>query len=110
MTYASTGSEAARAKAAGVVATLARAQAAWTLKGEAGYLFTWSPDSFARLEAGPGGNCKPVCVPFYVVHKVMAGLLDQYQLASSDQACARGWMPSRLPNSRFKSRYRFPSM
>ena len=27
-------------------------------------------------------------VPFYTLHKLMAGLLDQYQLAGNDQAFA----------------------
>ena len=32
------------------------------------------------------GNCEPVCVPWYVFHKMLAGLLDQYQLAGNSQA------------------------
>eukprot|EP00959_Pyramimonas_sp_CCMP1952_P089712 1877113-Pyramimonas_sp.AAC.1 len=26
-------------------------------------------------------SCRPVCVPFYVMHKMLAELLDQYTLA-----------------------------
>ena len=33
-----------------------------------------------------GGNCQPVCVPFYVMHKVFAGMLDQYTMADNADA------------------------
>ena len=83
---------AVRNKSAAIVATLAEAQAAWSALGgrHVGYLFPYSLDAFDNLfgYAKPGQylNCAPVCVPFYVMHKVMAGMLDQYQHAGNRQA------------------------
>eukprot|EP00937_MAST-01D_sp_MAST-1D-sp2_P001797 g1797.t1 len=79
-------------KSAAIVATLAEAQAAWGALGgrHAGYLFPYPLDAFDNLfgyvRPGQYLNCAPVCVPFYVMHKVMAGMLDQYQHAGNRQA------------------------
>lgn len=48
--------------------------AAWSAVGEGGFFYPYSPTSFATLEAGR--NCDPVCVPFYVYHKSLAGFID----------------------------------
>lgn len=77
-------SAAAREASAAAVARLAQCQAAWTSVGHDGYLFPYSPVVFDALEEGI--NCKPTCVPFYVMHKMLAGLLDQSSLADNQQA------------------------
>ncbi|CAI5480855.1 unnamed protein product [Closterium sp. Yama58-4] len=46
-----------------------------------GYLSAFPEEFFDRVEA-----IKPVWAPYYTVHKIMAGLLDQYQLASNHAA------------------------
>lgn len=61
------------------------AQAAWTNAGQPGFLFPYSPIAFYHLEHPPG-NCQPVCVPWYVFHKMLAGLLDQALLAGQPAA------------------------
>jgi len=70
------------------VAALGRAQDAWTRKGAGyeGFLYPYDRVSFDRLFKAPFRNCDPVCVPFYVMHKMMAGLLDQYSRAGNSQA------------------------
>ena len=49
-------------------------QGAWGAAGQRGFFYPYSPTSFDTLEAGR--NCDPVCVPYYVLHKSLAGLLD----------------------------------
>lgn len=68
-----TSSDAARATGATVVETMAAAQAAWTALGPpyVGYLFPYSYDAWTNLWAGQ--YCAPVCVPWYVFHKMLAG-------------------------------------
>jgi len=85
LSWASTGNTTIRVKSAGIVTNLGKCQQAWTAIGHPGYLFPYDPIVFARLERPPG-NCQPVCVPFYVLHKMMAGLLDQYTLADNQEA------------------------
>ncbi|KAK9673681.1 hypothetical protein RND81_12G183100 [Saponaria officinalis] len=46
-----------------------------------GYLSAFPTEFFDRFEA-----IKPVWAPYYTIHKIMAGLLDQYNLAGSSQA------------------------
>jgi DUF1680 family protein len=46
-----------------------------------GYLSAFPEELFDRLRAG-----KPVWAPFYTLHKIMAGLLDTYQLSGDQQA------------------------
>lgn len=57
--------------------TLARVQAAWTAAGEPGYLFAYNTTPWQQLLEN-ATDCSPVCVPFYISHKLLAGLLDQY--------------------------------
>jgi DUF1680 family protein len=73
----STGDQAVRAKSATLVAELARCQAA--LGG--GYLSAFPESHFDRLERG-----ERVWAPYYVTHKMMAGLYDQYALCGNQQA------------------------
>ncbi|RWR73791.1 hypothetical protein CKAN_00209400 [Cinnamomum micranthum f. kanehirae] len=46
-----------------------------------GYLSAFPSEQFDRFEA-----IEPVWAPYYTIHKIMAGLLDQYLLAGSTQA------------------------
>lgn len=76
--YASTGDEALKAKADALVRELGKCQDAL---GN-GYLSAY-PESFLdRLEAMD----RVTWAPLYVIHKIMAGLLDMYRLAGNQQA------------------------
>jgi len=84
-----TGDAGACARNAEVVARLAQTQDAWTATGlpeYAGYLFPYSFNAWANLFGPPSRNCDPVCVPFYILHKMLAGMLDSHTLAGSAQA------------------------
>ncbi len=76
--YASTGDQAAKAKGDYLVAELAKCQ---QKLGTSGYLSAFPIEWFDRLDAR-----KPVWAPFYTIHKIMAGMLDMYQLAGNRQA------------------------
>jgi DUF1680 family protein len=75
--YASTGDRDIKARGDQMVADLAKCQA----KLSGGYLSAFPTEWFDRLDAR-----KPVWAPFYTVHKIMAGMLDQYQFAGNKQA------------------------
>lgn len=75
--YAYTGDEAVKAKGDEIVAELAKCQASLT----GGYLSAFPLEYFDRLE-----RLEQVWAPFYTIHKIMAGLLDMYTLASNQQA------------------------
>jgi uncharacterized protein len=82
LSYASTGDP--RAKTAGeyLVGQLAQLQAIAQLAGYApGYLSAFPESFFDRLEAG-----ESVWSPYYMIHKYLAGMIDQYQLAGVGQA------------------------
>lgn len=81
--YTSTGDEALKAKAAGIVGELAKCQQA------SGQGFVSShPESELRryLSTQLSGKEGAWRCPFYMFHKTMAGLLDQYQLCGNRQA------------------------
>jgi len=87
--YASTGNTSIRDKAADMVSYLGQIQDTWTATGDPaydGYLYPYSIISWVNLFSEPSQNCAPVCVPFYVLHKMFAGMLDQYTLAGNQQA------------------------
>ncbi|KAL7200237.1 hypothetical protein ACSBR1_032207 [Camellia fascicularis] len=46
-----------------------------------GYLSAFPPELFDCFEA-----IKPVWAPYYTIHKILAGLLDQHIFANNDQA------------------------
>lgn len=77
-------------KTQAMVSYLGQVQDAWTQLGPAydGFLFPYDRYTFDTLFGvyGPVQYCAPVCVPFYIFHKVMAGMLDQYTLAGNAQA------------------------
>jgi DUF1680 family protein len=75
--YASTGDTDLKAKGAEMVDVLAKCQQ----RMSGGYLSAFPTTWFDRLDAR-----KPVWAPFYTFHKIMAGMIDQYQLAGNKQA------------------------
>jgi DUF1680 family protein len=82
LTYANTGDDAARSRGRYLVSQLAALQARATAAGfHPGYLSAFPEVYFDWLEQG-----KPVWSPYYMIHKYLAGLIDQYQLAGDDQA------------------------
>ena len=103
LTYANTGNQAAADKGAYLVEQLARYQARDRAAGfHDGYLSAFPETFFDRLEAG-----LPVWSPYYMIHKIMAGLIDQHELAGNTRAlevAARlgdwvGWRTGRLSYS-----------
>src|ERR1035438_438970 len=76
--YASMGDKEAKAKGDLMVAELAKCQ---QKLGPTGYLSAFPIEWFERLDAR-----QPVWAPFYTIHKIMAGMLDMYQLAGNRQA------------------------
>lgn len=80
--YANTGEAAFKTKGDYLVNALAACQAASPSRGfHAGYLSAYPENFFDRLESG-----QSVWAPYYTLHKIMAGLLDQYLLAGNTQA------------------------
>jgi uncharacterized protein len=95
--YASTGDARFKERAEKIVAGFAECQSALATNcSHAGYLSAF-PESFIdRVE-----NRKPVWAPWYTLHKIMAGLLDAYQLCGNTQALAvltneADWVKSRV--------------
>ncbi|WP_427917815.1 beta-L-arabinofuranosidase domain-containing protein [Streptomyces sp. cg40] len=82
LAYANTGDTALRDKGRTLVAELAKCQAASPAAGfRTGYLSAFPESFFDRLEAGTG-----VWAPYYTIHKIMAGLVEQYRLTGNEQA------------------------
>ncbi|MEV0210445.1 beta-L-arabinofuranosidase domain-containing protein [Streptomyces sp. NPDC050788] len=80
--HANTGDAAYADKGRALVSGLARCQQAATSAGfHRGYLSAFPESVFDQLEAGG----KP-WAPYYTLHKIMAGLLDQYQLSGNREA------------------------
>jgi len=107
ITYANTGSETARARGEYLVSQLAALQALATSAGYSpGYLSAFPEYYFDWLEQG-----RPVWSPYYMIHKYLAGMIDQYQLAGVRQALGVAtaladwvdWRTSRLPYEQMQS-------
>jgi DUF1680 family protein len=82
LTYANTGEPAAAERGRYLVDQLAAMQARATDAGfHRGYLSAFPEYYFDWLEQG-----KPIWSPYYMIHKYLAGMIDQYQLAGDDQA------------------------
>jgi uncharacterized protein len=82
LTWASTGDRAALDKGRYLVRQLAALQARAGKAGfNPGYLSAFPETFFDRLEAGHA-----VWSPYYMIHKYLAGFLDQYQLAGDELA------------------------
>ncbi|KAH9325409.1 hypothetical protein KI387_005587, partial [Taxus chinensis] len=77
MTWAATGNEAIRERMTAVVSALHECQQAMG----SGYLSAFPSEEFDRFEM-----LKPVWAPYYTIHKIMAGLLDQYTFGGNAQA------------------------
>ena len=94
--YANTGTASLKAKGDYLVSSLAACQAAAPAAGfHPGYLSAFPESFFDRLETG-----QPVWAPYYVIHKIMTGLLDQHLLAGNAQALTMakalaGWVKAR---------------
>lgn len=76
--YAQTGSAAVKAKADSVVNGLAEVQQAY---GRDGYLSAFAEGLIDRNIQG-----KSVWAPFYTLHKIVQGMIDQYQLCGNEKA------------------------
>jgi uncharacterized protein len=82
LTYANTGIAAAGEVGEYLVSELAALQALAPSAGyNSGYLSAFPEYYFDWLEQG-----KPVWSPYYMIHKYLAGMIDQYQLAGVGQA------------------------
>ncbi|KAL0459256.1 UNVERIFIED_CONTAM: hypothetical protein Slati_0552800 [Sesamum latifolium] len=75
--WASTHNDSLKQKMNAVVSVLLACQE----KMGTGYLSAFPSELFDRFEA-----IKPVWAPYYTIHKILAGLLDQYTLVGNDQA------------------------
>lgn len=75
--WASTHNDSLKQKMSAVVSGLSACQE----KMGSGYLSAFPSELFDRFEA-----IKPVWAPYYTIHKILAGLLDQYMIAGNDQA------------------------
>ena len=62
------------AKLDGLLDTILAVQGAWGSAGEPGYFFPRNTNAFLELETNTQ-RCDP-CVPYYVYHKSLAGLID----------------------------------
>lgn len=76
--YAQTGSAAVKAKADSIVNGLAEVQQAY---GRGGYLSAFAEGLIDRNIQG-----KSVWAPFYTLHKIVQGMIDQYQLCGNEKA------------------------
>jgi DUF1680 family protein len=82
LTYASTGNGAALARGRYIVSQLAAFQARARQAGfHSGYLSAFPEVYFDWIEEG-----RNVWSPYYMIHKYLAGLIDQYQLAGNTEA------------------------
>ena len=81
--YASTGDARFKARADLMVGELAKIQTAQAAKFHDGYLSAFPEEFFDRVDAR-----QRVWAPYYTIHKIMAGLLDAYQLCGNTQALA----------------------
>ncbi|XAR60296.1 hypothetical protein NMG60_11033607 [Bertholletia excelsa] len=75
--WASTNNRILQKKMSAVVSALSECQN----KMGTGYLSAFPSEQFDRFEA-----IKPVWAPYYTIHKILAGLLDQHTLANNKQA------------------------
>ena len=92
LAYQSSGNEELKERSAQVVAGMAECQAEFP----SGYLSAFPEEQIDRVVA-----LEHVWAPWYVLHKIYAGLLDQYLLCGNKQALAVlekaiGWVDSRL--------------
>ncbi|OVA07876.1 Protein of unknown function DUF1680 [Macleaya cordata] len=88
--WASTHNDTLRQKMSAVVSALNACQQ----KMGTGYLSAFPSEFFDRVEA-----IKPVWAPYYTIHKILAGLLDQYTWAGNSEALKMAiWMVDYFSN------------
>jgi uncharacterized protein len=70
-----------------------------------GYISAYPPDQFIMLEKGAsyGGDITKIWAPYYTLHKIMAGLMDIYEISGNEKALeiVKGmgdWVHVRLSN------------
>jgi len=53
-----------------------------------GFISAYPPDQFIMLEngAGYGGDSTKIWAPYYTLHKILAGLLDIYEISGNEKA------------------------
>jgi hypothetical protein len=79
--YSTTGDERFKGRADAIVAELAKIQQAMPSRGfHTGYLSAFPEEFFDRVDSR-----RRVWAPYYTLHKIMAGLLDVYQLCGNRQ-------------------------
>ena len=68
-----------------------------------GFISAYPPDQFIMLETGAtyGGSNAQIWAPYYTLHKIMAGLMDIYEITGNEKALevAKGmgtWVHARL--------------
>jgi DUF1680 family protein len=68
-----------------------------------GFISAYPPDQFIMLERGAlyGGNNNQIWAPYYTLHKILAGLLDCYEVGGNKKALAiaegmGNWVHTRL--------------
>jgi DUF1680 family protein len=68
-----------------------------------GFISAYPPDQFIMLEQGAfyGGNNNQIWAPYYTLHKILAGLLDCYEVGGNQKALAiaegmGNWVHARL--------------
>jgi DUF1680 family protein len=68
-----------------------------------GFISAYPPDQFIMLEQGAlyGGNNNQIWAPYYTLHKILAGLLDCYEVGGNKKALAiaegmGNWVHARL--------------
>ena len=109
LTYANLNDDATRTRSRYLVSQLAALQAKAQGAGfHAGYLSAFPEHYFDILERGDS-----IWSPYYMIHKYLAGMIDQYQLAGDDQALdvavkLADWVdwrtnPRRLPYDRMQA-------
>jgi uncharacterized protein len=100
LTWANTGNREARDKGRYLVRELAALQGRAAAAGfTPGYVSAFPEQVFDQLEAGA-----PVWSPYYMIHKYLAGFIDQYQLTGDETALEAaiglagwvGWRTGRL--------------
>jgi len=79
--YAASNDARFKARADALVDELAKIQTAQAARFHAGYLSAFPEEFFDRVEAR-----QRVWAPYYTIHKIMAGLLDVYQLCGNVKA------------------------
>ncbi len=79
--YASTGDDRFKQRADSLVSEFAKIQAAESTKFHPGYLSAFPEELIDRVETR-----QRVWAPYYTLHKIMAGLIDAYQLTGNAQA------------------------